>query len=740
MSPASAALDGLVFDPLVPPPLVALLALAALALTLWAHLRLGGRLSAAQRGTLLVLRLAVTAALFLLLLQPSRVEPIQRRAENAVTLVALDSSRSMRQPEASGKSRFEAARALLWSAGVAGRNGGPGTADVRLLHFAADASALAGPLEDLAPTGETTNFHRSIQRMLGSLAGNERANAIILLTDGHDFELVNPAQTALAARSRGTRLYAIPFGADEAARPVRDVSVRITSFQPFHYAKQTARITASIRPLGCAYETLQVSLLREGRVVQSRPLAVRDEAQLQVQFEVTEVAVGQVEYEVRVAPLTGEVDETNNAVATYLNIIDQKIRVLVLEGQPYWDTTFLARSLRRNEKLEVDSVIGFTKGRFRVVRSEGEPEGFVFPNGPADWNKYDVVILGQAVDGLLSSAHLAALEEYVDRLGGVLVFARGDAFAPGSPAAKLAPVTWGPLKRESAPLKVGRDGRSVAPFRLLAEAEPPGGPLPPLLGLGRPLEPQPLTSTLALAAPDEEFPAMLHRRSGAGQVLSIGVDGLWRWAFRAGQEGGSSIFDRFWDQTVLWLAASRDVIPGARYSLRANTANLALGEQLLVRLSERVSGGSAALPAAVPLTVFRGPKEVGRMTLSPRPGGDPNRATGEYLPTAIGRYRLEARLPDGSVQTLRFNVHEDNAEEVDVAADLAYLRRLCEATGGRVLAPAELPGALIAVRSGQPDQAPLTRLVTLWDRAWVYWLLAGVLGLEWFLRRRWGLN
>jgi len=46
--------------------------------------------------------------------------------------------------------------------------------------------------------------------------------------------------------------------------------------------------------------------------------------------------VGQYEYEVRAQPLENEVDAANNSAITYLNVIDQQIRVLVLEGDPYW--------------------------------------------------------------------------------------------------------------------------------------------------------------------------------------------------------------------------------------------------------------------------------------------------------------------------------------------------------------------------------------------------------------------
>ena len=92
-------------------------------------------------------------------------------------------------------------------------------------------------------------------------------------------------------------------------------------------------------------------------------------------FDVTEPAVGQYEYELRVTPLDGETDRENNRALTYLNVIDQQIQVLFLEGSPYWDTTFLQRSLLRNDKMNVDSIVQYARGQGARGAEEGGREG-----------------------------------------------------------------------------------------------------------------------------------------------------------------------------------------------------------------------------------------------------------------------------------------------------------------------------------------------------------------------------
>lgn len=721
---------GFLLDPLVPVPLVVFLALVLGAFTVWVYQRTSSRLGALRRGVLLGFRLTGLALVLLILLQPSRQEPLPAERRDQVTLVAVDASRSMRQTDSGQRSRLDTARELLWEAGAVPRGTEPPPGGIRLFRFGTDAAPLTTSLAALEAADRTTKFHQSIQTILGSLSDTEGAPALFLLTDGHDFELANPAQTALLARNRQVPIYAVGLGGEG---KVRDLSIRMTSYEPFHYARQAIRLGATVRVLGCPYETLKIALLREGRPVQSRTLTVREEVQVPVTFEVAEPAAGQFEYRMEIEPLAGEVDATNNRASIYCNVIEKKIRILVLEGEPYWDTTFLLRSLRRNEKLEVDSAVSYGPSRLSVIRTAESREPFHLPAEAAEWNHYDLVILGRAVDRQLDAPRIAGLERWVEKSGGALVFARADAFS-GKQTTSLQPVAWGRLAPRPGPVQVGREGQHIAPLRFLAGGDPELGRLPPPLGVYESSDRQPLTATLAVTETIGAFPAMVHRRVGAGQVLAIGVDGLWRWAFNARSEGQTTVYDRFWDQMVLWLMSGRDFMPDTRFTFRADTGSVQLGEKIRFRVVPR---DPEALPAPVPVLVRHEGREVARLNCTPVPGT--SRLGAEFVPEQPGRYEAIADLPDATRSVVRFAAWADDAEETEVAADPAYLRRLCEATRGRLIRPEEFAGLLASVKSAPVEDSPRLRKVPLWDEAWLFWLLGGLFGTDWFLRRRWGL-
>ena len=447
-------------------------------------------------------------------------------------------------------------------------------------------------------------------------------------------------------------------------------------------------------------------------------------------------------------------DTANNSAITYLNVIDQQIRVLLLEGDPYWDTTFLQRSLMRDDKFDVDALIRYGPDHVRAIRKTPGTGELHLPETLDQLAAYDVVILGRSIDSLLgasdkfpllSNGQPAAgqpglpdlLDQYVKDRGGSVIFSRGRAFQNSS-SGELEPILWSDKSRVHVHLDVTAEGRGLSPFQVLDEGAGGLDALPDLVDERIPQETQPLTSVFAVASGREDAtpdPAIVQRRYGRGQVVSIGVDGLWRWSLNAKVEGDNAPFDRFWDQMILWLLASRDFIPNRQFSFRPNSANILLGENVYFRLALRKPDPKIK---SVPVTIYYGDAEIGRTTLAPAPTST-SRLTAEFLPERTGRYRAVVKLPDGTTQESRFIVFTQNLEETEVATDVLYLRQLCEASGGRLIGPDELPKLLKELSNEKADQTPKILLLPAWNEAWVFYLVGLFFGLDWFLRRRWGL-
>jgi hypothetical protein len=398
--------------------------------------------------------------------------------------------------------------------------------------------------------------------------------------------------------------------------------------------------------------------------------------------------------------------------------------------------------LASNDKIDLDAIVQYTRDKARRTRSvEMAPQAHepAVPATQKDFNNYDVIILGKSVDGFFDPARFAMLLSFVKEHGGTVVFSRGEAFANEAREKELEPVRWVDRAWSRVHFRIGREGQLLSPFRVLAEGSGGVEALPDLLGVRQAAEHKTLAADLAQAVDPEsgaEAAAMVHRRVGRGQVLSVGVAGLWRWSFNPKAALTNNVFDRFWDQLVLWLVAASDTTPSESFAFRSNTANVVLGAPINFRLSIRDPG---LAPGNVPIVIYDEHQEVARKTLAPADGTDKLHLSAEYLPQKPGRYRAVAELGGGQKREVKWMVFDDNPEEKDVAADVPYLKALCESTGGKLLMPGELPALIERLQQPPPETLQQARLKSVWDSAWLFYIIGAAFGLDWYLRKKWGL-
>ncbi len=719
------------FDPVPGWPQWWILTVICLLFFIVLGLRNALRLGTGKAIVLTVLRTLGITLLLLVLLRPARREELPEEKKDLVVLAGIDTSASMEQTDANNAKRIDAATRLIGDSGLDDPR-------LRLRLSSFDDEARGTTLEQLTTLraeGRDTRIHNAVTTMLQNVRKDENAAALLLITDGHDFEMTSAAKTALAARARGVPIYTVPLGA---AGQVRDVSLRIANFQPFCYVKQKCRISAVARFTGCENELLTVQLLRDGKLIESKQLSTRQEAELPVEFVVSEEKAGQIEYEVRALPIYRETESANNSAITYLNVLDDKLRVLLLEGEPYWDTTFLQRSLMRNDKIDLDAVIQYAPGKLRRIRKTPGQDDLKLPTTREEFEAYDIILLGAKTGELLLQEQQAALVDAVRDGGGAVVCLRGQTGLDPSAAAILEPVVWEETAPVTGDFQVQREGRALAPFQLINTFRTGQHVLPPLTSMLRIKEKPPLAASLAVTrdnAAQIAADVFIHRPVGRGQSLALGARDWWHWAFQSADAARDALFDRFWDQVIIWLLASSEHVSGAQHRLRASTANLPLGQEIFLRLQFKKDSKPAGPPV---LEVTTGDEAPAPITMTAT--DNPLQFEARYVPPKTGRFRAQVTLPDGTAQSARFMVFDENREAVEVAADRTYLKKLAESSGGRMLEAAEVKPFITSLKDAlRPGEARF-RLVSLWDRVWVLYLILSLLALDWYLRRRWGLT
>jgi hypothetical protein len=698
------------------------------------------------RGAVTALRGGALAGLALIALNPGRWRT-EVRNENSEWVMLLDRSASMSTRDVGGAARWDAAMDLARRAASAEADG----RRMKIHTFSASLEPLRRDPADaatLAPDGESTDIVGPAAALLDRYQGAQRKLAgILLVSDGRHLGDDEGARLGLRARSMDAPIYGIALGGSV---PRRDLEIQPARRHYTTFAGQEISVGARAinRNLGDIRATLRLTS-GDGRELASREVALADGEEMVVDFKIKPGDAGFELLRVAAAPWPGESVTHNNEARIGVSTLAARIRVLFLEGSPHWDSKFVVQLLRRQPHLQVDTVHRVKEERFFRVESaaalEQETET-VFPETPAALQQYDAVAFGKGAEYFLTPERIAMLLAFVRDHGGVVLYTRGKPYFGDLPAlAPLDVAEWGSPVRSAFRWQPSVAGEQAGLF---------GEVLP---GAGQPVWKQltalnqatacrklmPFTQVLAEGVPEDKgtwrVPVLLSRRVGKGMVVAVNMEGLWRFDFFPTDAGVSSLYKEFWVELFQWAVTQADFLPGRQVALRVAPSEVRPGAP--VKATVYLRGPSADAAAGPAIRVLRDGRLV--QEAEPRPvGGDAGERAAVLSLSEPGLYRIEASMPGATEveASATLEVRPPASEREEVSADPAFLARLAEQSGGRIVKPEEIEDV---VRQLAPTATPAdTGTATWdpwWDRAWLLLALVGMLSGEWVVRRRNGL-
>lgn len=733
-------------NPILPTEyLVILLAglLAAAAVTSW---RSSALCSPRLRATLLVLRVAAVACAGVIAFNPGRwrEDETKKAAEWAVL---VDSSASMGVADVKGAARWkEACRLSEKIAAV--RDAAP----VKFYSFAGNLDPVesAAKLSSRACDGDTTDILRAGGGLLDIYQpSGRRLMGVIVLSDGHQIRAGSPDELVSRARSLQAPVYAMPLGGRVEAKdlglaPERRHYIAFKG-RPLRVGiKLDARGLENIRPVVQLFDAA-------GKKVGEKTVEVARAGTQVGEFEIAPGEHGTSEYTAKVAPWEGETIVVNNQCRVSVSVMDEKIRVLFVEGTPNWDSKFIAQLLQKQNNVTLTTIYRIASDRFLSIEGGGSAAGenpeSAFPQDAAAFQKFDLVIFGRGAEYFLTPERARHLKTFVGDHGGGVLFARGKPYAGLLPELEpLEPVTWG--------------GEVVADFRwhptiagedaglfgelLPGVKDPVWEKLPPLSHAQECARLKVFAQVLAEGViagggRDRSFPVVLSHRFGKGLVITVNLDGLWQWDFFPTQENSGRIYRDFWNQILLWSVTYSDFLPGQEYALRLGESLVDVEQPVSARVLKRTPLKSGKAPV---LRIFDGGQLAQEVAL-PASASAPEQWEGVFSLSKPGSYLVELAT-EGTNATARLveplQVRMPPAEKDDTSCDETFLARLAEKTGGRIIGEADIEALL---RPGGPPKSAAQKENTEWQPAWsrggVLAALAALFAAEWFLRRRQGL-
>jgi len=681
------------------------------------------------------LRVVTLLALIALILNPQALLP--RENPGKPKLIALfDTSDSMATRDVGNDSRFAGAARMLTNSATWKRLNENFVLELR--RFERDARPIEPQqLTTALQLGDASDIG-AVLATAASQQGEEKSQAgVLLISDGRATApgVLDAAQLALA---RSVPVWTLCVGG---AVPRHDLSIETASSEALAFRGAEVELVATLRAAGYPNRSFKVEVLNGDKVVEGREVIPATNGTARVSVRVKAPESGEHAYTFRVPAEPDESDTANNERTVFLRSVGEKVRVLIAEGQPHWDTKFLVQSLKRNPHVDVTAVYRLNANRHVAVVStagtETRAEKDLFPRTADALNAFDIIVLGRGAEAFFDAGTEQLLTDFVSKRAGSVVFARGKPYGGRYQAlAKFEPIAWGEGSAPTLRLKPTDAARDNPIFDL-------GGNgnldelldrLPALDQSSVTLGEKPLSVVLATSANPDGPVVLAYQRYGQGKALSLNASGLWRWAFReAGQEESETAYSRFWLSLMQWLISGSQFLPGADVSLTSARRYYTSEQPLQFVIATRNVDRSAYQPKLV-VTGGERPVEV-----EPRPRGE--MFVAEAGPFAPGTYRVSLRNNFGKPAELSQNVAVVSAsvEKRELSADRELMRQIAETSGGAVLNPDDLGRLDEVVRKWDAARQLAHRQRPIWDRWSVLVPMLALLGGEWWLRRREGL-
>jgi uncharacterized membrane protein len=706
-------------------------------------------LSATQRGVLMALRLGVLLLLIVLLLRPVTIEPVAAR--DAVVPILIDHSRSMRLEDAGEERRIDRAIALVRDELVP-------TIDaefqVEVLSFGEEVSAAE--LDRLQPEARRSDLTVALQAIRERYDGRAVAG-VVVLSDGGDTSGREPADVSAQVPFP---VYTVGVGSTRLARDQE--LLNLSAVDP-GLTGSVVELAATVVSYGFDAAPIELRVLEDGRLLHTRRVTPPgDGSPAREVFRIAPKATAATLYTVDIPVDSSELVAENNTRSILVRSPGRPRRILMIEGAPGYEHSFLKRVWGEDPAVALDAVV--RKGQNDrgehtfYVQADSTRTAALAQGYPASRDAlyvYDAVVFANLEGEFLRPDWLAMTVDFVAvRGGGLLVFgplSHENRVLRDSPLADVVPLDWSP-----------RGGRRHPAYALPA-GEPqkliltPDGDTHPMMQLGAvPSDtrerwaqvpalagsvefggPRPGASLLAMtSAPGGGLrPLLAVQRYGSGRSMIFAGDGTWRWQMLRPIE--DLTYETFWRQVARWLSASA----ADPVSVTA-TGGQALGDVVRLDVQARTPEYKPVVDATVGLRTTDPAGRSAELDAALADGAS-GRYAGEFRPDQRGVYRVEAVVRAGGTELGRATdwvlVGGADFELTDPRLNEAVLDRVASATGGRYLAPDDLEDLPQLLRSRAPSQAPpITR--DLWHTSWLFGLLIGLLAVEWTLRRQWGLR
>lgn len=626
--------------------------------------------------------------------------------------------------------------------------------NIKLYSFAKELDDVAldtKQLKSIKADGSSTDIYKACRQILERFAGSmQKLSGIILLSDGKQIGTGSPEDFIMSARAENIAVHAFSYGEKVA---YKDLVLRLPNKSFVAFAGQTISIPALINNKGMGNIEIKLQISNaSGKNIISQKVRIPNDSKKKINLKMTVKNIGFQEFNIKVNSTFKERIKWNNSTRIGITVMKERLNVLYLEGQPFWDSKFLSQILRKDKNINLITIYRIASGRFFSVKSGSMEtaikEQNIFPSSAKKLSKYSLIILGHGAKYFLNPEKINILHKYLAEYGGAIIFARGKPYTGQFPQlSNLEPVSWGKIMRGTFKWQPSAYGISTGFFGNMQfdENSKIWRELPPLKKITACKNVKNFAEVLLYAntrknGKDYKIPVLISRKFGKGIVITANAEGMWQWGFFPESKTIGKFYRRFWGQIIQQIIKYSEFLPGMDISLRFDKTVVMPNTPVMAMINTR---DPKIKIKNIKLNLYKDGKLSQSLTAVKNIGE--NAGWNAFIVmNKPGTYELRmfCLYQNGKKAALRSILYVKRlpGEEDDLSADPKTMESLCLKTGGKLL-KSEKDLKDIFIKQNISDNTNIQK--SSWVSSWSNWLLLCLLlsffATDYFLRRRNGL-
>lgn len=571
----------------------------------------------------------------------------------------------------------------------------------------------------------SSNFSQIFSKVQES---DQNISSIIIVSDGVINEGSNPLYTA---ERLNIPVFTIGIG-DTTRR--KDLEIKNVLYNEYIYAETPTTISASILNNGFSDKNINASLYENENLIEQKNINLKNDIE-NLAFTYMPKTGGEKKLTLTISNLDGEFTFANNKKIFYINVLSNKIKILLIAGSPSEDLSFIKNSLRKDENLSVNSITQIAQNKYLEKNIK---EGLI--------DSADVIFLigfpvKETSNDLLqkvSNALLNKSKPFFLTLSNDIDFSKLNILQYILPftVSGISPnyfsvqpdISAGQLKN---PLLQNNSQNIINSWNNLPPVFQPNADYK-----AKP-ESEVISKTKINNVPVNQ-PLIITRRLGSERSIAVLAKNIWRWKLQTAEKD-LNLFDNFILNSVKWLNTSDKQ---KQVTIKTSKKNYSLGENINFTAQVYDEAFNPASDAEVKVNVSSG-NENYELKLNSFGSGI---YQGILQTNKPGDYNFSGSANIGEkkigTDSGKFNIGEIDIEMLNPRMDYEFLNLLANQTNGKFFYNSDfvdLFSILNNLNRKSSNEKINVSEINLWSNIWLMSISILLFALEWFFRKKYGM-